>query len=56
MCYYNGVRVTREDYILLTKKNELIAEYDNQMQSGFEYGSWPVVAVKKDNTVCELAH
>jgi putative SOS response-associated peptidase YedK len=26
------------------------------MQSGFDYGSWPVVAAKKENTVCELAH
>jgi putative SOS response-associated peptidase YedK len=56
MCYYDGVRVKREDYILLTKEAELIAEYDNQMQSGFEYSSWPVVAAKKEHTVCELAH
>ncbi len=56
MCYYNGIRVPKGEYIKLMKEEILIAEYDRTMQSGFEYGNWPVVLHHSKRTVSELAH
>jgi putative SOS response-associated peptidase YedK len=41
MCYYNGQRVTRTEYIRLRQLEKAIAQYnflDRQLQIGFDYG------------------
>lgn len=46
MCYYNGVRVTRIEYIRLKQLEKLIANYDflsNPLHVGFDYASHPVL-------------
>jgi putative SOS response-associated peptidase YedK len=46
MCYYNGVRVTRIEYLRLKKLEKLIANYDflsNPLHVGFDYSSHPVL-------------
>ncbi|MEQ1798985.1 MAG: SOS response-associated peptidase family protein [Lacibacter sp.] len=45
MCYYNGCRVSRADYIRLMAiekeiRNLLLLR---KVQSGFDYGNWPVI-------------
>ncbi len=46
MCYYNGTKVTRDEYIRLKHLEKLVAKYnflDNPMHNGFAYGKVPVV-------------
>ena len=40
MCYYNGQKVTREEYIRLKQLEKAIAKYDflnRDLQVGFDY-------------------
>ncbi len=40
MCYYNGQKVTREEYIRLKHLEKLVANYDflsRDLQVGFDY-------------------
>ncbi len=47
MCYYNGIRVSKADYLrLLAIEKELKNlqfSLNRPVQSGFVYGSWPIV-------------
>lgn len=46
MCYYNGVKVTRVEYIRLKQLEKLLAKYDfldQPMQIGFDYKPIPVL-------------
>ncbi|WP_315822959.1 hypothetical protein [Paraflavitalea speifideaquila] len=54
MCYYNGVRVTRIEYIRLKQLEKLIANYDflsNPLHVGFDYSNHPVLKRKKGRTI-----
>lgn len=46
MCYYNGVKVTRGEYIRLKQLEKLVAKYDflvKPLEIGFDYGQYPVL-------------
>ena len=46
MCYYNGVKVTKEEYIRLKSIEKAIAKYDflqRDLINGFDYGNIPVL-------------
>jgi putative SOS response-associated peptidase YedK len=46
MCYYNGVKVTKVEYIRLMELEKLIANYDflnNPLHVGFDYSAAPVL-------------
>lgn len=46
MCYYNGVRVARVEYLRLQQLEKLIADYDflnNPLLTGFDYSHHPVL-------------
>jgi putative SOS response-associated peptidase YedK len=46
MCYYNGVKVTKNELIKLLKLEKEINEMiitETSLQSGFEYRDWPIV-------------
>jgi len=46
MCYYNGTKVTRSEYIRLKQIEKLVAKYDflnTPLHIGFEYGPTPVL-------------
>ena len=46
MCYYNGVKVTRVEYIRLKQLEKAIAQYDflsKPLHIGFDYGEHPVL-------------
>ncbi|WP_276482837.1 SOS response-associated peptidase [Paraflavitalea pollutisoli] len=57
MCYYNGVKVTKIEYIRLKQLEKLIANYDflsNPLHVGFEYGQHPVLKKKEGEADFEL--
>lgn len=58
MCFYNGILVKRAEHIKLNKIEKEILKYDIQlkipMQSGFAFGNWPVVTLKKGGDDIEL--
>jgi putative SOS response-associated peptidase YedK len=46
MCYYNGQKVTRAEYIRLKQLEKLVANYDllgNDLHQGFDYGTHAVL-------------
>lgn len=47
MCYYNGIRVTREEYLRLKriekKMDKRKAKLNRPIQSGFAYSVWPIL-------------
>ena len=47
MCYYNGIKVPREEFIrLMVLEKEIkaiMAELSRPLQSGFEYKNWPIL-------------
>ncbi len=60
MCYYNGQRVTRVEYIRLKQLEKLIAGYDflaTPLKSGFDYGNNVVlkpIAGKEDFDIVQM--
>ena len=56
MCYYNGIKVTRDEYIRLTGLEKeikiLFKLLAKPIQSGFEYKNWPIV--RPAQTECGL--
>lgn len=62
MCFYNGIIISRSEYIRLMDLEIQLGEYADQLnhpfQSGFEYGSWPVVRfdAASGNAVLEMMH
>jgi putative SOS response-associated peptidase YedK len=45
MCYYNGIKVTRAEYIRLKELEKTIAFLNDEMaiHKGFDYGDYPVI-------------
>jgi putative SOS response-associated peptidase YedK len=60
MCYYNGIRVSKEEYIRLLHLEKELKEINlvRDLASGFEYGNWPILKPNADGTdfVLEMAH
>ena len=60
MCYYNGVKVTRSEFIRLKSIEKAIAKYDflnKPLHIGFEYGNVPVlkkIAGKEDFDITQM--
>lgn len=57
MCYYNGCRVTRAEYIRLMsieKEIKNLLFLNRPVQSGFEYRDWPVIAPISNGTDIDL--
>jgi putative SOS response-associated peptidase YedK len=60
MCYYNGIKIPREEFIRIKEIQKELKELSviRPMQSGFDYSDWPIVKPKagvKDFDV-EMAH
>ncbi len=57
MCYYNGCRVSRAEYIrLLSIEKEIknLLLLNRPIQSGFEYKEWPVIVPTHNGTDIDL--
>lgn len=52
MCYYNGVRVSLSEFIKLKNEEKELNIYKEMLwrplQSGFDYGEWPIVKPSAD--------
>jgi putative SOS response-associated peptidase YedK len=51
MCYYNGIKVTRAEYIRLKELEKLVAHYDflvKPLEVGFNYSPYPVLKKIED--------
>lgn len=53
MCYYNGCRVSREEYIRLMQIERQLKTLQliRPMQSGFDYSDWPIIKPKGKNDI-----
>ncbi|MEP6727579.1 MAG: SOS response-associated peptidase family protein [Bacteroidota bacterium] len=51
MCYYNGRKVTREEYSRLKEMEKLVAFLNEEVfiAKGFDFNDWPVLIAKKDS-------
>ena len=57
MCYYNGVKVTRGEYLRLKQLEKLVAKYDflvKPLEIGFDYNQYPVLKRMDDKEDFEL--
>jgi putative SOS response-associated peptidase YedK len=57
MCYYNGCRVSRAEYIRLMaieKEIKNLLFLNRPAQSGFEFSEWPVIVPAPDGTDIEI--
>jgi putative SOS response-associated peptidase YedK len=56
MCYYNSIKIEKGTKISIKGKIKELPEIDRPLQSGFEYGNWPIVKLANDDIDLELAH
>lgn len=56
MCLYNGVRVSKEDYVRLKKLEKQVGEnlLTRILQSGFDYSTYPVLKANEEKTDFEI--
>lgn len=57
MCYYNGIRVSKEELIRLKHLEVQVKDHDlhRSVVSGFEYGNWPILLPAADGQGIELS-
>ena len=56
MCYYNSIKIEKGTKITINGKTKALPEMNRPLQSGFEYGNWPIVKLNSDDIDLELAH
>jgi hypothetical protein len=56
MCYYNGIRVSKEEFIRLKNMEVQVKNHDLYcpVMSGFEYANWPILIPTADGKSMEL--
>ena len=57
MCYYNGIRVSKEEFIRLKNMEVPVNNQDLYcaVMSGFEYANWPILIPAADGKSMELS-
>ena len=56
MCYYNSIKIEKGTNIAINGKTKPLPAISRPIQSGFEYGNWPIVKLNNDDIDLELAH
>lgn len=56
MCYYNGIKVKKEEISFLIEDTKLIENFERSLQSGFDYADYPIARKQKGHVKAELAH
>lgn len=56
MCYYNSINVSKGSKITFNTTTKDLPAIDRSLQSGFEFGDWPIVKPDGDDFTFELAH
>lgn len=56
MCYINGIRVSKEEYIRYKRMQKELDHLNSlrKMASGFDYSDWPIVKPKDGGNDCEI--
>ena len=47
MCYYNGVKVKKDEISFLIEDTRLIENFERDLQSGFDYQPYPIALKQK---------
>lgn len=56
MCYYNSIYIPKGSKVTVIGITKELAEIDRPLQSGFEYGNWPIIKPTALDFTFELAH
>src|SRR5579875_3595719 len=56
MCYYNGVRVTRDKLLDIVQWEQDKEEIIRPLQSGFDYDHYPIITNHKGEWHLDMAH
>ena len=43
MCNYNGIKVTRDQFINLLEQERILKQFQLNMRSGFDWSDWPII-------------
>lgn len=56
MCYYNSISITKGTKVSINGITKDFPPIDRPLQSGFEYGDWPIIKPNGDDFEFQLAH
>ena len=56
MCYYNSISIPQGSKVTINGTTKELPTIERPLQSGFEYGNWPIIKSNKDDFEFELAH
>lgn len=55
MCYYNSIYIPKGSKVSINGITKELLPIDRPLQSGFEYGDWPIIKPNGDDRELELA-
>ena len=56
MCYYNSISITKGSKVTINGLTKDLPPINRPLQSGFEYGNWPIIKPNENDFTFELAH
>ena len=56
MCYYNSINIPKGSKVTINDITKDLPEIRRPLQSGFEYGNWPIIKATAQDFTFELAH
>lgn len=56
MCYYNSISIPKGSKVSINGITKDLPPIDRPLQSGFDYGDWPIIKPNGEDYVFELAH
>lgn len=56
MCYYNSISIPKGSKVSINGITKDLPPIERPLQSGFEYGNWPIIKSNNDDFELELAH
>jgi len=56
MCYYNSISISKGTKVSLNGITKDLPPIERPLQSGFDYGDWPIIKSNEDDFDFELAH
>lgn len=56
MCYYNSISIPKGSKVSINGITKDLPPIERPLQSGFDYGDWPIIKANEDDYEYELAH
>lgn len=56
MCYYNSISIPKGSKVTINGLTKELPPIDRPLQSGFDYGDWPIIKPNGEDFTFELAH